>query len=108
MAQFQVSNCPCSTREMDRMEALFARLFVFWFFESKQSPLAGEHKDMASIESGVVKKMLARFKALESEYHPRVVAPPKLGAAFCAAANAHEGFTAPYCSYAPAGSEGCP
>jgi hypothetical protein len=27
---------------------------------------------------------------------------------FCAAANAHEGFTAPFCSYAPAGSDGCP
>ena len=68
----------------------------------------GEHKDMATIERGLVAKMLARFKELEQEYHPRVVPPPKLGAAFCAAANAHSGFTAPYCAYAPAGSDGCP
>ena len=68
----------------------------------------GEHKDMATIERGLVAKMLARFKELELEYHPRVVPPPKLGAAFCAAANAHSGFTAPYCAYAPAGSDGCP
>jgi hypothetical protein len=81
---------------------------LFFGFLNQNNLAAGEHKDMASIESGVVKKMLARFKALESEYHPRVVAPPKLGAAFCAAANAHQGFTAPYCSYAPAGSDGCP
>lgn len=62
---------------------------------------------MASIESGIVDKMLARFKELESEYHPRVVAPQMLGPAFCAAANDHDGFTAPYCSYAPDGSDGC-
>ena len=68
----------------------------------------GEHQDMATIERGLVAKMLARFKELEQEYHPRVVPPPKLGAAFCAAANAHSGFTAPYCAYAPAGSDGCP
>lgn len=75
-------------------------------FNIKDDP--GEHKDMASIEKGLVQTMLDRFKELESEYHPRVVAPPKLGAAFCAAANDHNGFTAPYCSYAPTGSDGCP
>ena len=106
MAQFQSRIAPAPLEKWIEWKRF--SLVCFWFFESKQSPLAGEHKDMASIESGVVKKMLARFKALESEYHPRVVAPPKLGAAFCAAANAHEGFTAPYCSYAPAGSGGCP
>ena len=63
---------------------------------------------MASMESGIVKAMLARFKELESEYHPRVVAPPMQGAAFCAAANDHNGFTAPYCSYAPKTADGCP
>ena len=48
--------------------------------------------------------MLARFKELESEYHPRVVAPPALKDAFCDAAIAHSGFTAPYCGVAPEGA----
>ena len=39
---------------------------------------AGEHKDVALSNSLVVQRMLARFKQLESEYHPRVVAPPAL------------------------------
>ena len=45
---------------------------------------------------------------VRGRYHPRVVAPKMLGEAFCAAANDHGGFTAPYCSYAPKGSDGCP
>jgi hypothetical protein len=47
----------------------------------------------------VVAKMLARFKELESEYHPRMLSPPDLKDAFCLAANAHKGFAAPYCPY---------
>ena len=59
----------------------------------------GEHDNVASGNPGVVKKMLARFAALESTYHPRIVAPPILRGAFCSAANGHDGFTAPYCPY---------
>ena len=65
----------------------------------------GEHIDMAPFQSSLVTRMLARFKQLETAYHPRVVSPPLLKQAFCDAAIAHAGFTAPYCKYAPAGAE---
>ena len=60
----------------------------------------GEHEDVAAANPDVVAKMLARFKELEAEYHPRVLAPPLLNNAFCLAARAHAGFTAPYCPFA--------
>ena len=67
----------------------------------------GEHNNVARSNPAVVKKMLARFAALEGTYHPRVVAPPILRDAFCSAANGHAGFTAPYCPYVNASAQYC-
>jgi hypothetical protein len=65
----------------------------------------GEHVDQAAAQPAVVSRMLTRFKQLESAYHPRLVSPPTLKRAFCDAANAQKGFTAPYCQYAEPSSE---
>ena len=58
-----------------------------------------EHDDVSASNPDVVAKMLARFKELEAEYHPRIISPPILQQAFCAAVEAHSGFAAPYCPY---------
>lgn len=56
----------------------------------------GEHVDLHASMPDKVSSMMARFKELDSEYHPPKVSPAPLDQRFCQQALEHRGFTAPY------------
>ena len=70
----------------------------------------GEHVDLSgdAAHAPTLAALQARMKALEATHHPPVVSPPLQDAAFCAAASAHSGFSAPYCPFSTAPAAPCP
>ena len=56
----------------------------------------GEHFNLARQQPARVAAMMARFKALEADYHPARVGPAVEAAKFCAAVRSHKGFVAPF------------
>ena len=55
-----------------------------------------EHVDLAASEPAVLARMLARFKELESSYHPDKTNPPSDNAGACAALEANGNFLKPW------------
>ena len=55
-----------------------------------------EHVDLAKSEPAVLARMLARFKQLESTYHPNKRNPPQDNAGACAALEANGNFLRPW------------
>ena len=56
----------------------------------------GEHVNLAADMPAQVTSMMARFKELDSEYHPPVLSPAPMDAQFCTQARRHRGFSTPY------------
>lgn len=55
-----------------------------------------EHVDLSKTETAVLAKMMARFKQLESTYHPNKKNPPADAAGACAALQDNGGFLRPW------------
>ena len=63
-------------------------------FELLSDP--GEHTNLAEQQPAVLAKLLARFKALEKEYHPPKANPPDDAAGYCTAVAKTRGYVAPW------------
>ena len=59
---------------------------------------ASEHRDLRSSRPDIARVLLARFAALEAEFHPPAFNPPAEDAAACAAAAAAGNFLVPWTS----------